>query len=159
MSTLARWLPRTGARCGGGEGGAPQHPGYLPEKCSESPAYPCLLVQASQPSGKHIFVLNNLWTQRYEMKNGENNDASHRHIAQIQKLLLPPIVGNTELKGSSKTDDQSQKLCSALYSSMKFKIHLPGEPNKESPHYLKIKQTCGGHEQLLHNALFGTVRF
>lgn len=116
-------------------------------------------MQASQPSGKHIFVLNNLWTQRYEMKNGENNDASHLHTAQIQKLLLPPIVGNTELKGSLKTDDQSQKLCSALDLSMKFKIHLLGEPNKESPHYLKIKQACGGHEQLLHNALFGTGRF
>lgn len=79
------------------------------------------------------------------MKNGQNNDASHLHTAQIQKLLVPPIVENTELKGSLKTDDQTQKLCSVIDSSIKFKIHQPGEPNKESPGYLKIKQTCGGH--------------
>lgn len=32
------------------------------------------------------------------MKNGQNDDASHLHTAPIQKLLVPPIVENTELK-------------------------------------------------------------
>lgn len=58
-----------------------------------------MLVQASRPSVKHIFALNNLLTQQYEVKNNQNDDASHLHIAQIQKLLVPPIVENTELKG------------------------------------------------------------
>lgn len=79
------------------------------------------------------------------MKNGQNNDASHLHTAQIQKLLVPPIVENTELKGSLQTARQTQKLSSVIHSSVKFKIHLPGEPNKVSPRYLKIKPTRGGH--------------
>lgn len=58
-----------------------------------------MLVQAPQPSVKHIFALHNLLTQQYEVKNNQNYDASHLHIAQIQKLLVPPIVENTELKG------------------------------------------------------------
>lgn len=33
------------------------------------------------------------------MKNNQNDDASHLHRAQIQKLLVPPIVENTVLKG------------------------------------------------------------
>lgn len=35
------------------------------------------------------------------MKNDQNDDASHCHTAPIQKLLVPPIVENTELKGQS----------------------------------------------------------
>lgn len=33
------------------------------------------------------------------MKKDQNDDASHLHTAKIQKLLVPPIVENTELKG------------------------------------------------------------
>ena len=44
------------------------------------------------------------------MKNGQNNDASHLHTAQIEKLLVPPIVGNTELKGDLVTDSLTEKL-------------------------------------------------
>ena len=32
-------------------------------------------------------------------KKDQNDDASHLHTAKIQKLLVPPIVENTELKG------------------------------------------------------------
>lgn len=58
------------------------------------------------------------------MKNYQNDDASSLHTAQIQKLLVPPIVENTELKS------HTVELCSVIFLSMKFK-NLPTRRGRE----------------------------
>lgn len=106
LTGLAECLPPAGARRGGQHG----TPGTSRRSASEPPACPRLPAPAPRPPGKHIFVLNNLGTRRHEMRNGQNQDASHLHRAQIEKLLVPPIVENTELKGDLIADSRAEKL-------------------------------------------------
>lgn len=60
----------------------------------------CTQVPASRLPVKDIFALNNLRVRRYEMKKNDQNDHAFPLLgAPIQKLLVPPIVENTELTG------------------------------------------------------------
>lgn len=55
------------------------------------------------------------------MKNDQNDDVFHLHPAQIQKLLVPPIVENTELKRQLASRlAHSKTPCSVISLNVKF---------------------------------------